>query len=188
MQACRFSVERLRWSGSIGFLMNSLEADRVIKAIVDGMDDYAEIARRAHVDPVELVKHAEVLDRVIQLMRGFYKYGHENMKPAGLPPPKNPYFDAGKEIDAQPPEYYAYEAVQRGNINLERAVWTCGQLGLNKEDAEAAIENVCMPWRESNGWRTYVRLEADERCVLLDKPPVKLKRHLARALQSLLRE
>lgn len=168
--------------------MNAIEADRVLKAVVDGATDYAEIAKRSNVDPVDLAEHADVLDRAIQLMRGFYKYGHENMKPAGLPPPRNPYYDAAKEVDSQSPEYFAYEAVQRGNINLERAVWTCGQLGLNKEDAEEAIDTVCMPWREANGWRTYVRLEADGRCVLQDKPPVKLKRHLARVHQSLLME
>jgi len=168
--------------------MNTLEADRVLKAIVDGVSDYAEIAIRADVDPVELVKHSEVLDRAIQLMRGFYKYGHENMKPAGLPPPRNPYFDAEIELDAQQPEYYAYEAVQRGNINRERAVWTCGQLGLNKEDAEKAIDNVCMPWRKANGWRTYVCQEAGGRYVLQDKPPVKLKRHLEMMHSSLLVE
>ena len=188
MQAGRISVEPLRRSANIGGRMEQIQADRVLKAIVDGAADYAEIAKRADVDPIQLVEHSEVLDRAIQLMRGFYKYGHENMKPAGLPPPKNPYFNAGKGIDAQCPEYYAYEAVQRGNINRERAVWTCGQLGLDNEEAEAAIDTVCMPWREANGWRTYVRLEADGRYVLQDKPPVKLKRHLERMRQSLLME
>ena len=168
--------------------MEQIQADRIVKAIVDGVVDYAEIAKRAGVEPIELVEHSEVLDRAIQLMRGFYKYGHENMKPAGLPPPKNPYFNAEKGIDEQCPEYYAYEAVQRGNINLERCIWTCGQLGLNKEEAEAAIDNVCMPWREANGWRTYVCLEADGRYVLQDKPPVKLKRHLERMRRALLVE
>ena len=87
--------------------------------------------------------------------------------------------------DAQCPEYYAYEAVQRGNINQERAVWICGQLGLSKEEAEEAIDNVCIPWREVNGWRTYVRQEADGRYVLQDKPPVKLKRYLDQMRDSL---
>jgi hypothetical protein len=168
--------------------MNGIQADRVIKAIVDGVNNYSDIAKRSNVDPVDLVEHADVLDRAIQLMRGFYKYGHENMKPAGLPPPKNPYFNSEKGIDAQSPEYFAYEALQRGNIDHERAVWTCSQLGLKKEDAEEAIDNVCMPWREANGWRSYVRLEADGRYVLQDKPPVKLKRHLARMLRALLNE
>jgi hypothetical protein len=168
--------------------VNVLEADRVIKAIVDGVADYAEIARQANIDPIDLVEHSEVLDRAIQLMRGFYKYGHENMKPAGLPPPKNPYFDADKDIDSQFPEYFAYEAVQRGNINRDRCIWTCGQFGLNKEEAETAIDNVIMPWREANGWRTYVCLDADGRYVLQDKPPVKLKRHLTLVRRSLLNE
>ena len=188
MQAGRITVEPLRRLASIDGLMEQIQADRVLKAIVDGVADYAEIAKRAGVDPVELVEHTEVLDRAIQLMRGFYKYGHENMKPAGLPPPRNPYFEREKNIDAQCPEYYAYEAVQRGNINRERAVWTCGQLGLGKEAADTAIDNVCMPWRDANGWRTYVHQEADGRYVLQDKPPVKLKRHLERTRSSLLME
>jgi len=170
---------------SIGGLMNTLQADRIVKAIVDGVEAYAEIARRADVEPAELVKHDEVVDRAIQLMRGFYKYADENMKPAGLPPPRNPYFDSEKGIDAQSPEYYAYEAVQRGNIDRERCIWTCGQLGLEAEDAEMAVDNVCMPWREANGWKTYVRVEEAGRFVLQNKPPVKLKRHLGRLLEQL---
>lgn len=185
MQVCRISVEPLRRLGSIGTHMEKIQAERVMKAIVDGVDDYTEIAKRADIDPVELVEHAEVLDRAIQLMRGFYKYGHENMKPAGLPPPKNPYFSSEKGIEEQSPEYFAYEAVQRGNITHDRAIWTCGQLGLATDKAEAAIDNVCMPWREANGWRTYARL-ADNGCyVLQDKPPVKLKRHLEQVFKNL---
>jgi hypothetical protein len=170
---------------SIGGLMNTLQADRVVKAIVDGVDEYAKIAELAGIDPTELVTYEEVVDRAIQLMRGFYKYGHENMKPAGLPPPKNPYFNPETGIDVQCAEYYAYEAVQRGNINRERCIWTCGQLGLEAEEAETAIDNVIMPWRETNGWRTYVRVEEGGRFVLQDKPPVKLKRHLGRLLEQL---
>jgi hypothetical protein len=166
--------------------MNRLQADRVLKAIVDGIDDYTEIAKLADVDPVELVQHDEVLDRAIQLMRGFYKYGHENMKPAGMPPPKNPYFDEGKAIDTQSAEYFAYEAVQRGNVDRDRCLWICGQFGLNSRAAETAIDNVIMPWRDANGWRTYVRSEQGGRYVLQDKPPVKLMHHLTRALKILI--
>ncbi len=169
----------------IGSLMNTLQADRVVKAIVDGVDEYAKIAQLAGVEPTELVKQDEVVGRAISLMRGFYKYADENMKPAGLPPPKNPYFDAEKRVDAQLPEYYAYEAVQRGNIDRARCVWTCGQLGLEPGVAETAIDNVMMPWRKANGWRTYVRVEEGGRFVLQDKPPVKLKRHLERLLAQL---
>jgi hypothetical protein len=165
--------------------MNTLQADRIVKAIVDGVESYAEIAKQAEIDPVLLVEHTEVVDRAIQLMRGFYKYGVENMKPAGLPPPKNPYFNKEVAMEEQRPEYYAYEAVQRGNIDRERCIWTCGQLGLDAEAAETAIDNVMMPWREANGWRTYVRVEEEGRFVLQDKPPVKLKRHLDRLLQQL---
>ena len=165
--------------------METLLADRTMKAIVDGVDDYARIADRARIEPSELVEYAEVVDRAIELMRGFYKYGHENMKPAGMPPPKNPYHTIEKGIDAQSPEYYAYEAVQRGNMNLDRCLLVCSQLGLAPDVAETAIDNVSMPWRETNGWRTYVRVGEDECYVLQDKPPVKLKRHLDRLLKQL---
>jgi len=165
--------------------MNKQKADRVVKAIVDGVSDYAEIARRAGIDPTQLVAYEDVIDRAIQLMKGFYKYGHENMKPAGLPPPRNPYFFSDKGIEKQSPEYFAYEAVQRGNANHERSLWTCGQFGLDPEAAERAVDNVIMPWCEENGWRTYVREEPDGRYVLQDKPPVKLKRHLDQILKSL---
>ncbi|MEA2069418.1 MAG: hypothetical protein U9P12_09470 [Verrucomicrobiota bacterium] len=165
--------------------MDTLQADRVVKAIVDGEEGYGRIAELSGVDPAELVGHAEVLDRAIQLMRGFYKYADENMKPAGLPPPKNPYFDAGKDIDVQPPEYYAYEAVQRNGMDRERCVWTCGQLGLDAEAAATAIDTVSMPWRSSNGWKTYVRREQSGNHVLQDRPPVKLKRHLETLLSKL---
>ena len=164
--------------------MDMLQADRTMKAIVDGEADYARIAARARVEPAELVGYAEALDAAIQLMRGFYKYGHENMKPAGMPPPRNPYFDSEKQIDAQSPEYYAYEAVQRGNVDYDRCLLVCGQLGLTPTAAETAIDNVSMPWREANGWRTYVRVEEKGRHVLQDKPPVKLKRHLGRLLEK----
>jgi hypothetical protein len=165
--------------------MDRLQAERIVKAIVDGMENYAQIADRAGVDPVSLVEHTIIIDRAMQLMHGFYKYAQENMKPAGLPPPKNPYFNAEKNIGAQVPEYYAYEAVQRGNMDRDRCVWTCGQLGLDGEAAETAIDNVTMPWRRANGWRTYVRVEPNGRFVLMDRPPVKLKRHIERMLEQL---
>lgn len=188
MQGLCISVEPPAWSGTISAVMNKQQADRIVKAIVDGVSDYAEIAHRADIDPIELVEHAEVIDRAIQLMKGFYKYGHENMQPAGLPPPKNPYFRSEKSIEAQSPEYFAYEAVQRGNADRERSLWTCGQFGLDQETAETAVDNVIMPWREANGWRTYVREEKDGRYVLQNKPPVKLKRHFDQILKAILSE
>jgi len=188
LQELRISVEPPAWSGTITAVMNKQQADRLVKAIVDGVSDYAEIAKRADLDPTALIEHEEVIDRAIQLMKGFYKYGHENMKPAGLPPPKNPYFHSDKSIEEQSPEYFAYEAVQRGNANRERSLWTCGQFGLDPEASETAVDNVSMPWREGNGWRTYVREEQDGRYVLQDKPPVKLKRHLDQIFKSLLSE
>lgn len=188
LQERRISVEPPVWCASIINSMNKLQADRVVKAIVDGVCDYAEIASRAGIDPIELVEQENVIDRAIQLMKGFYKYGHENMKPAGLPPPRNPYFSSDLGIEEQSPEYFAYEAVQRGNANRDRSLWTCGQFGLDPTAAETAVDNVLMPWREKNGWRTYVREEADGRYVLQDKPPVKLKRHLEQVLKSFLSE
>lgn len=165
--------------------MTQIEADRIIKAVVDGVESYSEIATRAGIDPVELPKHSEVLDRAIQLMRGFYKYAHENMQPAGLPPPPNPYLDKEKGISEQVPEYYAFEAVQRNNMTQEKCIWTCGQLGLDATVAETALDNVAMPWRPSNGWKTYAQVNADGHYVLMDKPPVKLKRHIERFLSDL---
>lgn len=156
----------------------------MLKALVDGESDYRVLAERSGVEPSGLVAHSEVIDRAVQLMRGFYKYGHENMKPAGLPPPPNPYLDKQKGIDGQAPEYYAFEAVQRNGMDRERSIWTCGQLGLDAEVAEAAVDNVCMPWREANGWKTYAREEGGK-FVLMDKPPVKLKRHLDRMMTEL---
>lgn len=165
--------------------MNSLQADRVVKAIVDGVESYRAIAERAGVDPVELAGHGEVLDRAIQLMRGFYKYAHENMNPAGLPPPPNPYLDKEKGISEQLPEYYAFEAVQRNGMTREKCVWTCGQLGLDEDAAETALDNVAIPWRPANGWKTYARLNAEECYVLMDKPPAKLRRHIEGFLAQL---
>jgi hypothetical protein len=165
--------------------MNSMQADRVMKAVVDGVEEYVQLSQRSGAEPVDLAAQSETLDRAIQLMRGFYTYGHENMKPAGIPAPRNPYFDADASVDTQPPEYYAYEAVQRGGVNRARCLSICGQFGLAPETAEQALDNVIMPWREANNWRTYVRENEDGIYVLQDKPPVKLKRLLERFLQQL---
>lgn len=185
MQIPTFSVAHGGVVDSIAGLMEKLQADRVVKAIVDGVESYAELATRADIEPTELVGHAATIDRAIQLMRGFYKYADENMKPAGLPPPPNPYLDKSKGIGEQAPEYYAFEAVQRNNMDRRRCVWTCGQLGLEDEAAAGtAIDNVCMPWREANGWKTYVR-EENGTYILQNMPPVKLKRHIDRVLKEL---
>ncbi len=165
--------------------MEKLQAERVLKAIVDGVEKYAKIAERANIDPVELTEYSEVLDRAIQLMRGFYKYGHENMKPAGLPPPPNPYLNKTKGIEEQPPEYFAFEAVQRNGMDRAKCIFTCGQLGLDEKTAETAVDTVSIPWRPANGWKTYVQCDADGNYVLMDKPPVKLKRLLEGFLSQL---
>jgi hypothetical protein len=180
-----FSVDRGEWMDSIRGSMNTLQADRVVKAIVDGVQDYRTIAERGGVEPLELTEFSETLDRAIQLMRGFYKYAHENMKPVGLPPPPNPYLNKEKGIEEQLPEYYAFEAVQRNGMTVERAIWTCGQLGLDAASAESALDHVSMPWRPSNGWKTYAQLDSKGTFVLMDKPPVKLKRHIERVLGEL---
>lgn len=165
--------------------MNTLQADRIVKAIVDGVQDYLTIAERGGLEPQALPAFSETLDRAIQLMRGFYKYGYENMKPVGLPPPSNVYLDKSSGIEEQSPEYYAFEAVQRNNMTQEKCIWTCGQLGLDENAAVTALDNVSMPWRASNGWKTYAQLNSDSKYVLMDKPPVKLKRHLERILAEL---
>lgn len=180
-----FSIDRRTRIDSIRALMKPLQADRIVKAIVDGVQDYLILAERAGIEPQELPPFSETLDRAIQLMRGFYKYGHENMKPVGLPPPPNAYLDKTKGIEGQCPEYYAFEAVQRNNMTPEKCIWTCGQLGLHEDAAITALDNVSMPWRASNGWKTYAQLNAEGQYVLMDKPPVKLKRHLERILQEL---
>ena len=165
--------------------MKNFEADLVLKAIVDGVDEYAVIAERAGVDPALLMNYDEVLDRAIQLLRGFYKYGHENMKPVGLPPPKNPYYTTGQDIDEQRPEYYAFEAVMRGSTTRQQCLMVCGKFGVDAADAEVAFDNVIIPWREANAWRSYAQ-EKNGRFVLMDKPPMKLKRFLDRFLEQLL--
>lgn len=165
--------------------MNILQAEQVVKAVVDGVEEYTQIAIRAGVDPSELVKQDETVDRAIQLIRGFNKYGREDMQPAGLPPPPNPYHDAAQTIDEQSAEYYAFEALQRRGMTHERAVWTCGQFGVNATDAERAIDNVAMPWRTENGWRSYAALTPRGAYVLYDRPPVKIHRHLERFLKQL---
>jgi hypothetical protein len=163
--------------------MNTLQADLVMKAIVDGVDEYAKIASLSGVDPTELVEHMETLDRAIQLMRGFYKWGHENMTAAGLPPPPNPYLNKEVPIDEQGDEYFAFEAIQRNAPDMEKAIFTCGQFGLDREAAEQAIENIIIPWR--NGWKTYAQRQENGRLQLMDKPPVKIHRHIDRFLEQL---
>ncbi|MDZ8117764.1 hypothetical protein [Pontiella agarivorans] len=165
--------------------MKSVQADRVLKAVMDGVTDYEVIAQRAGMEPDLLVEKSEVIDRAIQLMRGFYRYAHENMKPAGLPPPRNPYLNPKKVMDEQASEYFAFECVQRIGMTQEKCIWTCGQLGLGEECAGLALENVTMPWRTSNGWKSYARMNAEGVFVLMDKPPVKLKRHVERMLSEL---
>ncbi len=164
--------------------MNTLEAERVVKAVLDGECDYRVIAERAGVDPAALADRSDTIDRAIQLMSGFYKYAHENMKPAGLPPPPNPYLDRGAGVDEQRPEYYAFEAVQRQNMTQEKCIWTCGQLGLDAAAAAAALDTVAMPWRAGNGWKSYAQYTGGV-YILMDKPPVKLKRHLERIIAAL---
>jgi len=165
--------------------MNQVQIDRVVKAIVDGINSLPAIAARAEVDAAELSRFEVEVERAISLLAGFYKFGHENMQPAGMPPPKNPYLRAGEPMELQPPEYYAYEAVSRGHVDRDRCHWICGQFGVESALAETAIDNVCMPWRTANGWRTYVQERPDGHYVLQDKPPVKLKRHLGRLLETL---
>ena len=158
--------------------MNELQLDFLIKALVDGVVDTKVLATRSGIDAAELTPLEAELERGIALIQGLRKFACENMKPAGLPPPPNIYLNREATIDAQSPEYYAFEAVQRGNMKPEKCLFTCVQLGLDPAAAKTAIDNVCMPWREANGWRSYVQLDANERFILMDKAPVKIKKPL----------
>lgn len=179
-----FLTAQLRGQGNAieSAAMNNLQIDRLVKAIVDGEDAFVILAERAEIEPAELVKFQPEVDRAISLMSGFYRFADEEMAPAGLPPPKNQYYNIDLPLGEQVPEYYAFEAVQRGSIDRERCVWTVGQFGLDEATAETAIDNVIMPWREANGWRTYAREHADGKYVLQNRPPVKIKRHLERLM------
>ena len=165
--------------------MNQVQTDRIVKAIVDGEDALPEIAKRATIKEEELKCFVLEIERAISLMSGFYKFGHENMQPAGMPPPKNPYFKKGAPMESQPPEYYAYEAVSRDHVDRDRCRWICEQFGVGPDEAEIAIDNVCMPWRSANGWQTYVQEKKGGHYVLQNKPPVKLQRHIGRLLEAL---
>ena len=160
--------------------MNSLQLDLLIKALVDGIVDLNELARRAGVSRTDLTPLEAELERGMSLIRGFYQYASENMKPAGLPPPRNLYFNPKNSIDAQIPEYYAFEAVQRGRTSLEECLLVCQKLGIPAEVARPAIENVSIPWREANAWRSYVQQTANGSLILMDKTPLKIKLPLTR--------
>jgi len=160
--------------------MNAQQLDFLIKALLDGVDDTAELATRAGVIIAELEPLQGEIDRAVSLFRGFRQFASENAKPAGLPPPPNLYLNREADMDEQSPEYFAFEAVQRGNTNLKKCAFTCTQLGLTEETATAAIEIVCIPWHEANGWRSYVRQDADGALILMDKTPVKIKLPLQR--------
>ena len=160
--------------------MNAQQLDFLIKALLDGVDDTAELAARAGVTVAELDPLQGEFDRGISLIRGFRQYASENSKPAGLPPPPNLYLNREADIDEQPPEYYAFEAVQRGRTSLKECLIICEKLGVDEKTAQPAIENVCIPWREANGWRSYARQEAGGTLILMDKTPVKIKLPLQR--------
>ena len=91
-------------------------------------------------------------------------------------------FDLNREAgtEEQPPEYFAFEAVQRNHMTRTKCLFVCTQLGLDEEAAQTAIDNVCIPWRTGNGWRSYVQLDADGIYTLMNKAPVKIKLPLAR--------
>jgi len=155
------------------------------------VNDNSELATRVGVTVADLEPLQGEIERGVSLIRGFRQFASENAKPAGLPPPPNLYLNREADMDEQSPEYYAFEAVQRGNTNLKKCIFTCTQLGLDEETAKAAIENVCIPWREANGWRSYVQQRADGTLVLMDKAPVKIRLPLQRLkerCESLLEE
>jgi len=160
--------------------MNTQQLDFLIKALLDGANDTSGLAARAGVTVTELEPLQGELERGISLIRGFRQFASENAKPAGLPPPTNLYLNRAADIDEQSPEYYAFEAVQRGRTSLEECLAVCKTLGIEADVAQPAIENVCIPWREANGWRSYAQQEANGQLVLMDKTPVKIKLPLQR--------
>lgn len=160
--------------------MNKQQLDYLIKALVDGITEIDELAKRAGVDSSALAPLQEEIERATSFVNGFYRFAGENMKPAGLPPPPNPYLDKTKPMDEQTPECYAFEAVQRDGPTFEKCMFVCTQLGLDEEAAKTAIENVCIPWREANGWRSYAKQDASGRFILMDKTPVKMRQPLVR--------
>lgn len=161
-------------------LMNKKQLDHLMKALVDGITETDALAARAGVSAAELTPLQGEIERAVSFVNGFYRFAGENMKPAGLPPPHNPYLDKTRPMDEQVPECYAFEAVQRDGPTFSQCLFVCTQLGLDEETARTAIDNVCIPWRKENGWRSYVRQNADGRFVLMDKTPVKMRQPLSR--------
>ena len=110
--------------------MNAQQLDFLIKALLDGVPDIPGLATRAGMAVTDLAPLQEELERGISLIRGFRQFASENAKPAGLPPPKNLYLNPEHDIDEQSPEYYAFEAVQRGRTTLKDCLDVCKKLGL----------------------------------------------------------
>ena len=167
--------------------MNDLQLDLLMKALLDGATNPKTLAERSGLSLEKITELAPALERGFSLIDGFRKFASENAKPVGLPPPPNPYLDREKDMDEQRPECYAFEAIQRGRISIEKCRFTCTQLGIAEDDVQTAIDTVCIPWREANGWRSYAMLDANDCYVLMDKAPVKIKRpleHLRRRLQA----
>lgn len=160
--------------------MNDKQLDYLIKALIDGVTATEDLAKRTGVDPADLAPLREEIVRAVSFVDGFYRFASENMKPAGLPPPSNPYLDKTLPMDEQCPECYAFEAVQREHMNLAKCLFVCTQLGLDEESAQTAIDNVSIPWCEANGWRSYAKQDANGCYVLMNKAPVKLRQPLIR--------
>ena len=160
--------------------MNTQQLDYLTKALLDGITETAVLAKRAGISPEELTPLQEEIDRAISFIDGFYRFASEEMKPVGLPPPPNPYLNKELPMDEQSPECYAFEGVQRDGPFLEQCLFVCTQLGLTEEAAKTAIENVCIPWRKENGWRSYAKQDATGRFILMNKTPVKLRQPLIR--------
>lgn len=160
--------------------MNEKQLDYLIKALVDGVTQPEELAKRADVEPAALAPLQVEIERAVSFVKGYYDFASEEIKPVGLPPPPNPYLDKTLPMDEQPPECFAFEAVQRENMNLDKCLFVCTQLGLDVETAREAIDTVSIPWREANGWRSYAQLNASGCYVLMNKTPVKMKLPLVR--------
>ncbi len=165
------------------------QRDWIIKAVVDGADSIKQVIHWTHLPEQIFEPIREELEQIIGFYSRFERFARESMCDVDFPPPPNPYHDADRSIDGQLPIYYAYEAVSRGNVTRERAIWVCEKLGLEDAEARAALDAVCMPWTQANSWQSYVRSYYDElgsetHLFLQTQTPMKLKPHINRWLTS----
>lgn len=170
--------------------MKEEQADRLILSILDRAETAEQVSQLSAVPLDFIQENWEDIGRLAEAARLHFRFVPEDVTNITFPPPPNPYLDKSAAMDAQCNEYMAYEALGRGTMDLERAIWICGQLGIEKDAAAIAIENVLMPWREANGWRSYARSSIDMKgkinIALQTRPPVKLAARIRKWKQQLL--